>query len=157
MPLHPITFRYNEITFNLLLSRNDTQRLCYVGFYSFDYLSNNTVTVCPKCEKNCLEAKYTFQITSKKLSTTQMNGIGMENVYLRNRSIVRNFLLVSFTFVETELIQVRELQEYTSLDLYISIGGTLGLFLGFLIVTLFKLVHQILLSISVVFKNNMRT
>lgn len=131
---------------------DDAQRNCFAEHMVF-YLSQNSELFCPECKRSCFETDYDFQITAKRLSSTQIASIKSDIPYHVNATedfVQKNSIIVSFMFEDKNLITIREVQAFTPLNLYMAIGGILGLFLGFSTMSLYEVVHYLLLSIATV-------
>lgn len=99
---------------------------------------------CPRCKRSCLETKYEFQITSRRLSRTTLKLISNSTTY--NESYIRkNFVLAKFYFKSMDMITVQELQLISPLDVFMAIANIVILFLGMSMVSHYELMHLLLM------------
>lgn len=148
------TARYLNTPVDNLKTCTYENRWC-IKEQAFNYFSQTADEACPKCKVTCLETKYKIKLTSKKLSNTflkSLNSLYNNNFTLYNKPniIMKNLLIVSFVFEDMSLVTVSEKQEITPLDLFISIAGTLGLFLGASVITSYEILHQMLITLSLI-------
>lgn len=156
----------DSILQHVSLSKNNSIKFCSIldlvqGLCVSDQINifeaTNPIILCPHCKRKCLETKYDYKISMKKLSTLSVHRLIPESA-LTNEFIKKNFLLVSFNFESMELVLVRETQKVTAVDLFVNIGNILGLFLGVSVVTMPEIFYFIYLTVSLfckmVFKMN---
>lgn len=130
---------------------DSNQQEC-ISKHFVDYVKLNPDEYCPMCKRKCLETKYEFVITAKKLSYRKLKTL-LPNSSMPNESLRKNFLLVSFVFNEMTSQSVREIQAFTSLQLYMYIGGTLSLFLGSSTISFYEIIHHLFLTVSIFLKS----
>lgn len=112
------------------------------------YLTLNQDQYCPKCKRKCLETKYEFEVTAKKLKKQTLNTL-LPKSMMSNVSLQKNLIFVSFMFDDTNSQTVQEIQAFTSLQLYIYIGGALALFLGSSTITIYEVAHHLFITLSI--------
>lgn len=141
-----------------VLQRFDADSVKFCDFSKMDdYLCSSDVgsrfqsvnldVLCPKCKRKCLEMKYDYKISIKKLSLPSIQRLISSSIR-SNESVEKNFLLVSFYFGSMDLVSVRETQKVTVLDLLMDISNILGLFLGFSVVTVPEILFYVYLVIT---------
>lgn len=131
-----------------------TDFICTTELYRKFY-SANFYDMCPECKRKCLETKYDYKISSKKLSLPSVRKLIAETVHT-NESVLKNFILVSFHFETMSMITIKETQSVTLLNLFIYWSNIWCLFLGFTVITVPELLYYIFTTIQVLMKLPMK-
>lgn len=113
---------------NDIRSCSDEDAICMKQQQYETYLSSNLRENCPECLQPCLETKYEILVTMKKFTSNSLFHVEFNTTDMRE--IRKNFILVNFFFDSLNVVTVVESQDFTLRDLFIYIGGVIGLFLG---------------------------
>jgi hypothetical protein len=99
---------------------------------------NESLTTCPeKCPQECEYEKFTYSVTSTSYpSRYRFENSIKTNQFFKGRNITyeeakQNMLRINIYFDELRTTQVTEIESMTIPSLLSSLGGTLGLLLGF--------------------------
>ena len=99
---------------------------------------NESLTTCPeKCPQECEYEKFTYSVTSTSYpSKYRYENFIKNNQFFKNRTITyeeakENMLKINIYFDELRTTQITEIESMTIPMLLSSLGGTLGLLLGF--------------------------
>lgn len=108
-----------------------SQLLCVNTQSSATFRSANFKLNCSQCIQPCYETTYDFLVSQQKFPShhTEKYFLNLSNT--SNISEFRkSFILANFVYESMTVLTVYENQAYTVSDLFFSIGGTVGLFLG---------------------------
>lgn len=100
---------------------------------------------CTRCPSPCYEEEYDLQISATKLSKKPFDFAS--EIRMTNDEFRKSFLAVSFEFESDNFLSIIEIQSFTTKDLFIYIGGNIGLFLGMSFISPFEVV-QFLIDIA---------
>lgn len=107
---------------------------------------------CPQCKRKCLDTMYEYQVTAQKFSLAMLKNIASTS-NISTDIAKKNFVFAKFSYHNLQMQTVRELQYITPLDLFINLGNNLGLFLGMSVLSLYEIVHQLLLTLYMVVRS----
>lgn len=132
------TFEDNSYKYNL--TKNDvkfcwsiTEMACQAEVKLW-FQTKPTKDLCPYCEQQCIEGKYELQMTQSLLVKRKYE----KYVSVSDDVFHRNYLSVHFYFDSMTILNIVESQAFTFRDMFIYIGGNLGLFLGMSFLSLFE-------------------
>lgn len=130
------------------INRNDVDVCLGASFtcmkkWIYDVLQNTSInSLCPYCKQPCHETKYEFDLTYLRISKTNLKLNYFHNLTLEE--YLKNYIFVKFSMKSNMIQHVEERQKFTLRDLFIFIGGNIGLYLGMSFLSLFEIIHFIL-------------
>lgn len=118
------------------------------------YLSMENAYDCSGCIIDCNRQLYPVTISSSPLSQLYLNHTS-DVISHSGRNISKSEFNQSLVFLEIfssrkSYVDIRMMPEYSALDLFCNIGGSLGLILGAAILSVFE-IFQLILSIFIHF------
>lgn len=117
-------------------------------------LSTNLKENCPECLQPCFETMYDFLVTMESFPLNCIHDFVRAEFNKTSLTEIRkNFVLVNFFFDSLSVITVVESQDFTLRDLFIYIGGVIGLFLGMSFVSIGDIFELLSLCISAKVRN----
>lgn len=123
---------------------DDLEKASCMKYVLTAYVNEGPNRFCPQCKRSCAERNYEYTISSKQFSQLTLNEL-VENYSIAHdvNDVKKNYALGNFYFQEMLETVIVEDFKVTALDLFIYVGGSLVLFIGISVVSLYEIVHQI--------------
>lgn len=97
---------------------------------------------CPHCKPPCQETEYVSQVTVTKFPPKHLVAFYKHELHVADeKTVAGNFLTLTVYFDSSPIEIVVEEQKFTLKDLFIYIGGSVGLFLGMSFMTFAELLQ----------------